>query len=258
MKLTKIFFWVFLSQIFCLGVFWLSQGQYYVVEPEEKLCWVFIPGNSSVPNWLMEWWEAVYLKDELWTPFLENINCESWNIANCCKEVGYRYAGVPIGQSYISDKRFGAEFLAAKKIIAKKSLNPHEYKLSEQITRKEVMKVILNISGKKIQEDCREIFVDVEDDWACKYIESALEYRYIIGNQAFRPNDPVTQTEALKMILQAKGVWKKYDTNNWQEDYISTAYYLGYIDKKYSDYNILATRGWIFSAAAKSYSDFSY
>jgi hypothetical protein len=41
------------------------------------------------------------------------------------------------------------------------------------------MKIVMNISGKKIQTDCKEIFADVDDDWACKYIESALEYGFI-------------------------------------------------------------------------------
>jgi hypothetical protein len=41
------------------------------------------------------------------------------------------------------------------------------------------MKLVMNISGKKIQTDCREIFADVDDDWSCKYIESALEYDFI-------------------------------------------------------------------------------
>jgi len=117
MGIKKIFFTIFFSQIYFLGVFWLSQWEYYVIQKESNLCWVFTMGNANNPNWLMLWWEAVYLSDDLWTPFLENINCESWYASNCCKDLWYKYAGVPIGQSFVSFERAGAEYLASKKPV---------------------------------------------------------------------------------------------------------------------------------------------
>jgi hypothetical protein len=100
----------------------------------------------------------------------------------------------------------------------------------------------MNISEIEISDDCREIFTDVQTDWGCKYIEKALENNYIEGNDLFRPNENVTQTEALKLIFKAKNIEKAYNTDFWQEDYISTAYYKGYIDQKYAHYNQSATR----------------
>jgi len=258
MFFRKIGIAIWISQIFFLGAFWLSDWQYYVVETEKKLCWVFTRWITNDPNWLPEGWKAVFLYDEIFTKFLWNLQCENWYVSHCCKELWYRYAGVPIGQYYISNERSGAEFLASKKVINVKSFNPHEYKLEDKITRKEIMKVIINLSEKELQEECREIFADVANDWGCKYIETALENGFITWNRWFRPDDFVTQTEALKLILQARWIGKKYETDNWREDYISTAYYLWYIDKKFSDYNTFASRGWIFSAAARTYSDFSY
>jgi hypothetical protein len=41
------------------------------------------------------------------------------------------------------------------------------------------MKIVMNISGIEVQDNCREIFVDVVDDWGCKYIESALENDFV-------------------------------------------------------------------------------
>lgn len=253
----KLILSILISQVLFLGAFWIANNEYYVVEEEKNLCWVFTRGNADYPNWLPVGWKAVYLYDELFTPFLENINCEAWYISSCCKENGYKYAWVPIGIEYISDERAWAEFLAAKWVINTKSFNPDEYKLDSYITRKEMMKIVMNLSSKTLWNECREVFVDVDNDWWCKYIESALDYGYITGNQAFRPNDMLTQTEALKLILQARNIWKRYDTWSWEEDYISTAYYLWYIDEKYSNYGIHATRGWIFSVAAKTYNDFS-
>ena len=100
----------------------------------------------------------------------------------------------------------------------------------------------MKLSQVEISDSCREIFIDVTDDWGCKYIESALEYEYISGNQLFRPNDSVTKTEALKLIFKARNIDKAYNTEYWQEDYVSTAYYRGYIDEKYANYNETATR----------------
>lgn len=258
MNLKHLFLALIISQVlYILGAFWNDFQRYYVIEPDKNLCGSFERWSSVEPNWLPEGWRAVYLYDDIFTPFLENINCETWDIANCCKENWYRYAWVPIWQQFISDERAWAEFLASKDIINTRSYNPHEYNLDSYITRKEMMKIVMNVSWEELLSECREIFDDVDNDWGCRYIESALEYWYITWNEAFRPSDIVTQTEALKLIIQATWIGKSYDTWVWQEDYISTAYYLWFIDEKYTYYNEKATRWWIFSAAAKTYSDFS-
>jgi hypothetical protein len=41
------------------------------------------------------------------------------------------------------------------------------------------MKVISNASGIIVKDYCNEVFIDVQDDWGCKYIESALDNEYI-------------------------------------------------------------------------------
>lgn len=253
----KIIFSVIFSQCLLLGVFWAAWDTYYVVEKEKNLCWEFTRWDAVNTNWLPKWWEAVFLDNTLDTEFFSDINCEQWNSATCCKNRGFRYAGVPIWVSYVSDERAWAEFLASKKIINVKSFNPDQYKLEETITRKEVMKVISWIGRFEVNDTCTWIYADVHDDWGCKYIEKALELGYISWNEWFRPNDTLTRSEALKLIFKARGIPKKYETSSWQEDYISSAYYLWYIDEKFSDYNMAATRWWIFSVAAKSYDDFS-
>ena len=240
-----------------MRVFWLDQASYYVINDEKNLCWAFIPGTAWSVNWLPENWEASFLLPSKSQGFSENLSCQEWNTAKCCSSQGYRYAWVPIGIEYISDERIGAELLAAKNTIETKSLNPHEYQLEDDISRKEIMKIIMKLSQVEISDSCREIFIDVTDDWGCKYIESALEYEYISGNQLFRPNDSVTKTEALKLIFKARNIDKAYNTEYWQEDYVSTAYYRGYIDEKYANYNETATRWWIFSVTGKTFPEFS-
>jgi len=119
------------------------------------------------------------------------------------------------------------------------------------------MKIIMKISEQEIYEDCKWIFADVTDDWGCKYIETALDNDYIEWLQGFRPNDQVTKTEALKLIFKARNIQKAYNTDYWQEDYISTAYYKWFIDEKYKNYNETANRWWIFSTVSKTFNEYS-
>jgi len=121
-----------------------------------------------------------------------------------------------------------------------------EYRLDATITRKEVMKIVMKLSGKEIPNECRGVFSDVINDWGCKYIEAALDADYIAANATFRPDDNITKTEAMKLVLKAKNVEKTKQTSNWQADYMETAYEYGIIDAKYYDYNADALRGWIF------------
>ncbi len=257
MKAIIVFIIFFISQLFFLRVFWDEFQAYYVIEEESKLCWEFIRGTAENPNWLPENWEAVFILPELNTNFLNEKQCVEWNIAKCCNSQWYRYAWVSIGKQFVSDERKWAEFLSSKNIIEQKSFNPSEYKLQEYISRKEIMKIIIKISWEDINDDCREIFTDVENDWSCKYIEKALDEGYIVWDALFRPNDKVTKTEALKLIFKAKNIDKAYNTNYWEEDYISTAYYYWYINEKYKNYSESASRWWIFSVAGKTFPEFS-
>ena len=123
------------------------------------------------------------------------------------------------------------------------------YRLHETITRKEVMKIVMKLSEKTITDTCRWVFSDVPADWGCKYIEAALDAWYIASNPRFRPDDNITKTEAMKLVLKAKWVQKTEETDVWQSDYMETAYFHWIIDAKYTDFNANAYRGWIFSIA---------
>lgn len=89
--------------------------------------------------------------------------------------MGFSYTPNPIGSKTLSAERSAAEFLSRKKIIEPQSLTPKAYRLSESLSRKEFMKILINLSGKPLSTECLEVFADVANDWACKYIETALE-----------------------------------------------------------------------------------
>ena len=142
-----------------------------------------------------------------------------------------------------------AKYLSERWII-KEQEKISNYKLDLTITRMETMKIIAKLSGKNVEDKCKGIFPDVDKNgWGCKYIEFAYNEELIAKNKFFRPNDLITKTESIKLILKAKGIEKTRITKNWQEDYMITAYEKGIIEEKYTDFNSNALRWWIFATA---------
>jgi len=118
-----------------------------------------------------------------------------------------------------------AQSLAAQWVINSGS-SASDFGLSQTITRKEMMKVTLNLSGKSVPDTCNGSFSDVENDWGCKYIEAGLANGLIAANATFRPNDTISKAG------------------------MNTALDNGIIASAYSDHNSAALRGWIFSVGA--------
>jgi len=151
--------------------------------------------------------------------------------------------------AYTQKESDAAKYLAEREII-KKQDNIENYKLDLTITRMETMKIIAKLSQKLVENKCDGIFPDVDKNgWGCKYIEFAYRENLIAKNKFFRPNDLITKTESIKLILKAKWIEKTRITKNWQEDYMITAFEKEIIEEKYSDFNASALRGWIFATA---------
>jgi len=147
-----------------------------------------------------------------------------------------------------------AQKLASMGVI-KSGTTASDFGLSNTITRKEMMKIVMNLSGKNVADTCNGTFGDVTNDWGCKYIESALSHGFIAANANFRPDDSISKAEAMKLILKARGIEKAYNTADWQDDYMKTALDNGVIASAYSDHNTAALRGWIFSVGAAEQKD---
>lgn len=149
--------------------------------------------------------------------------------------------------AYTVDELDGANFLGQNGYIVNNASNPTNYRLSDTITRREVMKIMANTSKSTIPTTCSGVFSDVKsNDWGCRYIEWGVNAKIIAKNTSFRPNDSISKSEALKMILNVNKVTKTSDTGNWQDDYVQTAYDKGWYEENWSDYTTPATRGWIF------------
>lgn len=113
-----------------------------------------------------------------------------------------------------------ANRLASLGVIVDNSADPSKYNLGSNITRREMLKVMMNLSSVEVTETCEGKFSDLPaSDWGCKYAEAALKAGFIAANAKFRPNDMVTEAEALKMIMQARGVAKAEGVEPWSEAY---------------------------------------
>lgn len=145
-----------------------------------------------------------------------------------------------------------ANSIALKWIINNHSDDTNKYNLEDNVLRQEIAAVARWISGIQKKTKCNNIFADLSatkpNNWACYNVEVLVDNNLISKNANFRPEDKITKAEALWMLIKA--IWFNYNYDNtniksWQEQLVEYS-----VDKwlveKFSDYNTLATRGWIF------------
>lgn len=144
-----------------------------------------------------------------------------------------------------------AQKLADAGIIQNNSTNTENYKLKNSISRREMLKIMINLSWNQVQENCEWKFADLpSSDWWCKYAETALKLWYISANKYFRPDDNVSKAESLKMIFKAK--WIDVEkTTDWRVWYVNKATELWYSEKFY-DYDNASLRSFVFDVWAKT------
>ncbi len=172
-----------------------------------------------------------------------------WILAMLCTSPGFAYTQESVD---------AANFIAQKGIINDNTYNIPAYDLDNNITRREMLKVMMNLSGKTVEDVCSWKFQDMQaDDWGCKYAEAALDNGYIAANDYFRPDDDVTQIEALKMVMQTQNI-PRDDADDWRVGYVTKGYSEGLLDSNSIEYDANAKRGWVFTRAARSYNDFTY
>lgn len=127
-------------------------------------------------------------------------------------------------QAAVTGNVDAANRLAQAGVIVDNSNNPTAYNFSSNITRREMLKIMMNMSGKEVTNTCEGKFSDLKSsDWGCKYAEAALKAGFIAANPKFRPNDMVTEAEALKMVMQAKGIAKTEGIADWAKAYADAA-----------------------------------
>lgn len=148
-----------------------------------------------------------------------------------------------------------ANKLATLGVIVDQSSNPADYRLGDTLTRREHVKVAMNLAACQavaVSDTCNGSFSDMDSsDWGCKYAETALANGFIAANATFNPGREVSKAEALKMIMNATGV-EKGTNPMWEAAYVEGAVEAGILSASFSDYTSAASRGWIFQAAAEA------
>lgn len=149
-----------------------------------------------------------------------------------------------------------ANNLAERSVVKDNSATPSEYNLSDNVLRQEIGLIAMRIAGLQKKASCSWIFSDVTasspNDWACIHLETLVENNLISKNSMFRPEDNITKAESLKMLIKAIGYDFEYDSSSsvlWQKQYVDFAVEHDIIES-FNDYNVVATRGWVFTVAA--------
>ena len=164
----------------------------------------------------------------------------------------------------LSEEISAANNLAKKKIINDHSGDIQNYNLKDNVLRQEVAAIARWVfetwKSKKIlalkKTKCDNIFSDVSatkpNTWACYSIEALVDNNLISANKTFRPEDKITKSETIAMLIKA--IWFDYQFNSsstkwWQEQIVDYAVSKGVIKEKFTDYNTDATRWWVFNIA---------
>lgn len=144
-----------------------------------------------------------------------------------------------------------ANELSTLGIIVDQSANPADYRLGDNLPRREAVKVMMSLSSISVPENCNGVFNDLSsDDWGCKYAETALENGFVAANANFRPGDLVSKVEALKMVFQGRNL-ERADNADWRAGYVEAAVSLG-IATSFTDYDTAASRAEMFIWAAEA------
>jgi len=134
-----------------------------------------------------------------------------------------------------------------------------ELKLEQTITRAEMCVVLSKIAGMAsaagILADVAPAFPDVKSGaWYTGYINLATDQGWVSGypDGTFRPNDNVTNAEALAMLLNVLGYGDGELPGEWPLNYLVKAANLGLLNDLDVKANDDALRGWVFIYASEA------
>ena len=157
--------------------------------------------------------------------------------------------------SYSTTELEAANSLAEKWIINDHSGDTINYNLDDNVLRQEIAAVSRWVAWLDKKSQCDEIFDDLTaidpNKWACINVEPLVDNDLITKNDTFRPEENITKAEAIGMLI--KSIWfdYSYDSDNsdsWQVQIVDYAVEKWVVDD-FTDYDIDATRGWVFMVA---------
>ena len=171
----------------------------------------------------------------------------------------------PGASAFTNAQLDAANTLAASGIIVDHSNDPIAYNMDQTVLRQEIAAVARGIyevdNGVAVNSaktsTCANAFADVSatnpNVWACYTVEGLLNADVIAGNPTFRPEENITKSEALGMVVRATCNDYAFDASSsltWQEQLGAFASARGIAS--FTDYNTAATRGFTFEAGVNS------
>lgn len=148
-----------------------------------------------------------------------------------------------------------ANSLASQGIINDHKNDTKNYNLNDNVLRQEIAAVARWVAKLEKKGKCDNIFKDLSDTkpntWACRNVEVLVDNNLISKNENFRPEDKITKSETIAMLIKAIGFDYKLDPNsskNWQQQVVEYAA-SKWVIELFTDYNTDATRGWVFQVA---------
>ncbi len=108
----------------------------------------------------------------------------------------------------------------------------------KEITRAELLKIVMNLYGVNLQSDLNNPFIDLDENhWAYKYILNAYDAKIIKGyeDKTFKADNNINRAEAMKIILNTANVnieegsqyinpFVDIDISKWYAKYVLKAY----------------------------------
>ncbi len=189
---------------------------------------------------LLEWKDGIYYINEA------KKTAESENNLKLLFEINDMYNWLNV--SDINN----ANYLASQWFIVDQSNEPLKYNLGHNVLRQEIAAISLKLWEIDKKNKCDNLFSDltsiIPNSWACLNIEPLLEKWLISNNKKFRPEENITKTEALWMLIKVKWLDYKLVTNSsktWQQQIVEYAV-REWLVEDFTDYDTYATRAWIF------------
>ena len=162
---------------------------------------------------------------------------------------------ISFASAYTNTQLDAANNLANRNIINDHTLDPENYNLDQNVLRQEIAAVARWVAWLDKKITCENIFSDISstnpNTWACFNVEILVDNDLIATNEIFRPEDNITKSEAIAMLIKAIWFDYNYDFSSskwWQEQIIEYAVWKKIVEN-FTDYNTDATRWWVFEVA---------
>ena len=142
-----------------------------------------------------------------------------------------------------------AEYLADKRVIVRQRPEAN-YGLEDNVLRQEVVGIAIRLTGLNFRDvpfislpdpyTCENTFTDIKQNtpntWVCRSVEIAAKFGIVSTyNKTFRPEEYITEAEAIAMILAAVKLTPAIDKDKpWQDSIMQTAFDLGIVTTKTS------------------------